>query len=50
MSDAKEELIKLIEGQPEDSSVEEIAREILFLPYGKTWVGRRRCREGYFEC
>ena len=30
MSDAKEELIKLIDGQPEDSSVEEIAREILF--------------------
>lgn len=30
MSEAKEELYKVIEGQPEDSSVEEIAREILF--------------------
>ena len=30
MSAAKEELIKVIEAQPEDSSVEEIAREIIF--------------------
>ena len=30
MSAEKEELIKLIEGQPEDSSLEEIAREIIF--------------------
>ena len=31
MSEAKEELIKVIQGQPEDSSVEEIVREILFF-------------------
>ena len=30
MSAAKEELIKLINGQPEDSSLEEIVREIMF--------------------
>ena len=30
MSDAKDELISLIEGQPEDSSLEEIVREMLF--------------------
>ncbi len=30
MSAAKDELISLIEGQPEDSSIEEIVREILF--------------------
>ena len=30
MSSAKEELIKVINRQPEDSSAEEIAREILF--------------------
>ena len=30
MSSAKDELIKIIEGQPEDSSCEEIVRELLF--------------------
>ena len=30
MTTAKEELIRLIERQPEDSSQEEIAREIIF--------------------
>lgn len=30
MSPAKEELTKLIQGQPEDSSTEEIVRELAF--------------------
>ena len=30
MSEAKDELIKVIEGQPDDSSVEEIARALAF--------------------
>ena len=39
MSAAKEELIQLIEKQPEDSSAEEITSRNPVLPYGETRVG-----------
>jgi hypothetical protein len=44
MSQVKEEMTRIVQEQPEDSSFDEILRELAFARNDSTWSSRRRVR------